>query len=122
MIELSKEIVSVVITDVPSLNKYYAGGHWTVRNKQANKFHAQVKSQLHEKEIPSPHAVRVVCDSHSRLDLDNRILAVKFTLDALKEMGYIKDDSPKFVKEIHIRDDPEMEKNTYKITLFEIIL
>lgn len=122
MIELSKEIVSVIVTDVPSLNKYYAGGHWTIRNKQANKFHAQVKNQLHEKEIPSPNAVRVVCDSHSRLDLDNRILAVKFTLDALKEMGYIKDDSPKYVKEIRIRDDPEMEKNTYKITLFEILL
>ena len=112
--------LTIILTEVPSLNKFYQGGHWIMRKKQADKYHNQVKEQINEKEVPVFGAIRVVCDSNSRLDLDNRILAVKFTLDALKQLGIIEDDSPKFVKEVVIRDDKDLDKNTYKITVEEI--
>lgn len=109
--------LQITLTDVPSLNKFYQGGHWIMRKKQADKYHNQVKQQLHGKEIPVFERIRVVCDSNSRLDLDNRILAVKFTLDGLKQLGVIQDDSPKFVKEVVIRDNKEVDKNTFIIEI-----
>lgn len=114
---LTLNSLSVTLTDVPSLNKFYQGGHWIMRKKMADKYHNQIKLQLIGKDLPLFEAVRVVCNSNSRLDLDNRILAVKFTLDALKELGVIQDDSPKFVKEVVISDDKEMDKNTFIIKI-----
>lgn len=47
-----------------------------------------------------------------RYDLDNCIMAVKFTQDALVEKGLVKDDNKKFIKAVRIEPATDIPKDT----------
>ena len=52
-----------------------------------------------------------------RYDLDNCIMAVKFTQDALVEAGLIKDDNKKFIKSVRIEPASDLPKDTSVILI-----
>jgi hypothetical protein len=58
------------------------------------------------------------CRVHYRYDLDNSVMAIKFALDAFKQWGGVKDDSPKYVDRIKMTYDPSLPKDTAEI-IFE---
>lgn len=105
----------VTIGKVPSLNQFYAGGHWMIRKKAKDKFAAEVSEQLETYDKVVLSTLEVICKSNYRYDLDNSILAVKFALDAFRRWGGIEDDSTKFLTKIKMEHDPDLEKGTAKI-------
>ena len=107
----------ITIGKVPSLNQFYAGGHWMIRKKAKDKFAAEVSEQLDTYDKVVLKTLNVRCASNYRYDLDNSILAVKFALDAFRRWGGIEDDSTKFLDKIIMVHDPTVEKATAKITL-----
>lgn len=107
----------ITIGKVPSLNQFYAGGHWMIRKKAKDKFAAEVSEQLDTYDKVVLKTLNVRCASNYRYDLDNSILAVKFALDAFRRWGGIEDDSTKFLDKITMVHDPDVEKSTAKITL-----
>ena len=107
----------ITIGKVPSLNQFYAGGHWMIRKKAKDKFAAEVDEQLNTYDKVVLKTLNVRCSSNYRYDLDNSILAVKFALDAFRRWGGIEDDSTKFLDKITMVHDPDVEKSTAKITL-----
>lgn len=102
--------IQIVLTDVPSLNKFYASKHWSIRKKYKDTFGLLILEQLVRYEKPAWSQIDVISRSNLRLDLDNQIMAIKFSLDSFKTWGGIPDDSPKYVKSIQMLHDPEIEK------------
>jgi hypothetical protein len=111
----------ITIGKVPSLNQFYAGGHWMIRKKAKDKFAAEVSEQLDTYDKVVLKTLNVRCASNYRYDLDNSILAVKFALDAFRRWGGIEDDSTKFLDKITMVHDPDLEKSTAKITLTGLV-
>lgn len=110
----------ILKTDIrfPTLNQWYAGNHWTVRNKQKKDVSKELKSMLAGVVFPPFDHIEVSYHFHfKRRDVDNTITAIKFLLDTLKEMGYIVDDTPEYVREVHLVFEKSMPVNTqfYKI-------
>lgn len=82
----------------PSLNKFYAGVHWTARKKAADEWHSIFYYALKglkglPKKLSGPVTVNVTqfCKGRPR-DADNTVVACKFFLDALKMGKWIEDD------------------------------
>lgn len=82
-----------------SLNKIYAGVHWTKRQKQAEKMHWMVLSALKKAGIKKriyKGPVTIQLSYNTRLDIDNHGYLSKLIIDGLK--GYvIADDTKKHV-------------------------
>ena len=108
----------VVVGKVPSLNAFYASKHWTVRAKAKEKHCAEVLQQLQQLDKYELAHVEIKCRVHYRYDLDNSVMAIKFALDAFKQWGGVKDDSPKYVDRIKMTYDPSLPKDTAEI-IFE---
>ena len=106
----------VVVGKVPSLNAFYASKHWTVRAKAKEKHCAEVLQQLQQLDKYELAHVEIKCRVHYRYDLDNSVMAIKFALDAFKQWGGVKDDSPKYVDRIKMTYDPSLPKDTAEIT------
>jgi hypothetical protein len=93
--------------DVPSLNDYYAGEHWSERKKTRDQFHLLVKSKapnVHVEEYP----VSVDCevrfgDGRKQLDSVNTAAVCKVITDGLQECGVLDGDSPEYVREVTLR-------------------
>jgi hypothetical protein len=90
--------VKVTLGKVPSLNSFYAGSHWTKRKKAKDAALQEIKEQLGYNTLPPYRSFRIVAYVRYRYDLDNSIIAVKFTSDALKTLGWVIDDSPKYFR------------------------
>jgi len=90
--------VTVTLGKVPSLNSFYAGSHWTKRKKAKDAALQEIKEQLGYNTLPPYRSFRIVAYVRYRYDLDNSIIAVKFTSDALKTLGWVIDDSPKYFR------------------------
>ena len=85
-----------------SLNKYYSGIHWKIRQKDADYIHALVIHELKMEgvpEVPFKKPVEMHYYFNDRLDLSNHGAVVKMIEDALKGWVLI-DDSRKYVKKI----------------------
>jgi hypothetical protein len=108
----------VVVGKVPSLNMFYASKHWTVRAKAKDKHCAEVLQQLQLLDKYELQHVSIKCRVNYRYDLDNSVMAIKFALDAFKQWGGVKDDSPKYVDRIKMAYDPSLPKDTAEI-IFE---
>ena len=90
---------------VPTLNTWLSGTHWRVKARQKKEwqelFWAGFIDAKLPKKLDTPIILNVTqfCKSIVR-DVDNAVLSGKFCLDALKEYGYIPDDSPKYVSQM----------------------
>lgn len=112
----NKEIV-LTLGKVPSLNSFYAGSHWTKRKKAKDAALKEVKEQLGFNQGPPYNSFRVTANVRYRYDLDNSIIAVKFTSDALKALGWIKDDSPKYFRRLLLVWKESLPANTAEIII-----
>lgn len=112
----NKEIV-LTLGKVPSLNSFYAGSHWTKRKKAKDAALKEVKEQLGFNQGPAYNSFRVTANVRYRYDLDNSIIAVKFTSDALKALGWIKDDSPKYFRHLLLVWKESLPTNTAEIII-----
>lgn len=92
--------ITLILGKVPSLNSFYAGSHWTKRKKAKDAALQTIKEQLGANQGAPYNSFRIVANVRYRYDLDNSIIAVKFTSDALKTLGWIKDDSPKYFRHL----------------------
>ena len=94
----------VILKDLPkvSLNKWYAGNHWTKRNKLKNTYKILVKSQFkHVFSKDKQYEVSYNFEFDKRpLDASNCVAMVKLIEDIIFE-----DDSYKIVKGISITSD-----------------
>lgn len=108
----------VTVGKVPSLNAFYASKHWTVRAKAKEKHCGEVLHQLQEYDKYELKNVQIKCRVNYRYDLDNSVMAIKFALDAFKQWGGIKDDSPKYVNRIKMTHSDAIPKDTAEI-IFE---
>ena len=111
-----KEIV-LNLGKVPSLNSFYAGSHWTKRKRAKDATLQEIKEQLGPNTGAPYNSFRLVAYVRYRYDLDNSIIAVKFTSDALKALGYIIDDSPKYFRECFLVWSQQIPKDTAKIII-----
>jgi hypothetical protein len=112
----NKEII-LTLGKVPSLNSFYAGSHWTKRKKAKDATLQEIKQQLDTYKGAPYHSFRIVAYVRYRYDLDNSIIAVKFTSDALKALGYIIDDSPKYFRACVLEWSEQIPKDTAKIVI-----
>ena len=111
-----KEIV-LNLGKVPSLNSFYAGSHWTKRKRAKDATLQEIKEQLGPNTGAPYNSFRLVAYVRYRYDLDNSIIAVKFTSDALKALGYIIDDSPKYFRHLLLVWKESLPANTAQIII-----
>lgn len=107
----AKEI-TLKLGKVPSLNSFYAGSHWTKRKKAKDAALETIKSQLESNKGLPYNSFAIVARVRYRYDLDNSIIAVKFTSDALKTLGWIIDDSPKYFRQLVLVWSRDIPKDT----------
>lgn len=87
------------------MNAYYAGKHWSARQKDAEELHALAhfamkRSHIRRQMAAGPVCVRFLWDDG--LDIDNHAVMGKAFIDAMK--GYIlPDDNPRWVREVSHR-------------------
>ena len=84
-------------------NKYWAGVHWSQRKKDADYWHALVRSELRRQGIKpriAKRPVQVTFWHNDRLDADNHAAVGKMILDALKGV-LIADDNRQHVTGVH---------------------
>jgi len=112
----NKEIV-LTLGKVPSLNSFYAGSHWTKRKKAKDAALETIKEQLGANKGAPYNSFRVRANVRYRYDLDNSIIAIKFTSDALKTLGWIKDDSPKYFRHLLLVWTDEIPKDQAQIEI-----
>lgn len=109
------------ITENPiSLNQWYSSKHWTVRQKQKEKWSGIFKKVLDDNKPESMQEYNITLKVNSRHDPSNTITMIKIFEDTLKKLGYIVDDSPKYCKSITIEPDETLEKPSFKIILEDI--
>ena len=112
----NKEIV-LTLGKVPSLNSFYAGSHLTKRKKAKDAALETIKEQLGYNTGAAYNSFRVTAYVRYRYDLDNSIIAIKFTSDALKTLGWIKDDSPKYFRRLSMVWTEQVPKDKAEITI-----
>ena len=102
--------IEIKLGKIPSLNKFYSAPHWTFRSKEKSKWREVVMQQL-EYDFQFEYCI-ITAKVNYRYDLDNCIMAVKFTQDALVEKGLVKDDYKKFIKAVRIEPATDIPKDT----------
>lgn len=84
-----------------SLNRIYAGSHWTVRRKKAHYFHELTAMEIREQCIPkifeTPVNVRIWYNTG--FDIDNHSYMSKMIIDGMKGL-FIENDTRKYVKSL----------------------
>ena len=86
-----------------SWNTYYAGSHWSIRDKEAKRVHALVRAALDPELEPFTGRVSIQITAYVKnkpMDCDN--LAGKLYVDGLK--GWvIDDDTPDYIESVTTR-------------------
>lgn len=106
MIKLSVLLVA------PSLNKWYAGGHWSKRKKVVDIWHHAIWILCRQDKIPAveEYPVCIITKSYFKSkrqrDTSNCFAANKMAEDGLVKAGILKDDTPQYVCR-HIIEVPE---------------
>ena len=105
--------IVIELGKIPSLNKFYSSPHWTFRSKEKTKWKKIVADQLdYDFQFES---CTITARVNYRYDLDNCIMAIKFTQDALVDAGMVVDDNKKFVRSVTIEPAPDLPKNSSHI-------
>lgn len=99
-----------------SLNKFFAGKHWTIRNKIKDQFHV-LFAQLLSKKYNMIDKYSVTLEYNSRLDPTNTIILIKIAEDYLRHINILTDDTKKYCKKVTIIPDESMGKKNYKLTV-----
>jgi predicted nuclease of restriction endonuclease-like RecB superfamily len=99
-----------------SLNKFFAGKHWTIRNKIKDQFHV-LFGQLLSKKYNMVDKYSVTLEYNSRLDPTNTIILIKIAEDYLRHINILTDDTKKYCKKVTIIPDESMGKKNYKLTV-----
>jgi len=107
--------LTITLGKVPSLNSFYAGAHWTKRKRAKDEAFEEVKQQLGYNKGAPYNSFRVIANVRYRYDLDNSIIAVKFTSDALKTLGWVIDDSPRYFRSCLLVWTEQIPKNEAQI-------
>lgn len=102
--------ITIELGKIPSLNKFYSAPHWTFRSKEKSKWREVVMQQL-DYDFKFEYCI-ITAKVNYRYDLDNCIMAIKFTQDALVEAGMIHDDNKKFIKAVRIEPATDIPKDT----------
>lgn len=104
-----------------SLNKLYAGQHWSYRSILAMQTHALIRASLREMGIckpqPFPYRVNITITGYFKgriLDSDN--ISAKMYVDGLKGILLI-DDSPKYVGTVSTRSEHDNENPRVTIAI-----
>lgn len=87
--------------------------HWGKRGKAKSDLMWQIRAQ-EIKEAPEPCEIHALWTVYRKMDADNAIGRLKLVIDALKEMGVLKDDSLRYVKLVDAEqertNDPRKQK------------
>lgn len=109
--------IHIMLTKIPSLNKFYSASHWIVRKKLKDLHLEEILKQLNQYDKVTFNTMEVIFFCNVKLDLDNCIMGVKFALDAFRHWGGIPDDGPKYVKRIRMEHNGLMPKGMCEIIL-----
>ena len=107
--------IQIELGKIPSLNKFYSSPHWTFRSREKTKWKEIISDQLdYDFKLKS---CSIIARVNYRYDLDNCIMAIKFTQDALVDSGMIADDNKKFIKAVRIEPASDIPKNSSVIQI-----
>jgi len=107
--------IEIELGKIPSLNKFYSSPHWTFRSREKTKWKAIVSEQL-DYDFKFEYCI-ITAKVNYRYDLDNCIMAVKFTQDALVDAGMVIDDNKKFIRAVRIEPALDLPKDSSKIII-----
>lgn len=107
--------IEIQLGKIPSLNKFYSSPHWTFRSKEKTKWKEIISKQL-DYDFQFEYCV-ITAKVNYRYDLDNCIMAIKFTQDALVDAGMIADDNKKFIKAVRIEPANDIPKDSSVILI-----
>jgi len=102
----------------PSLNRWYAGSHWSARHKTKQELQGMILAALMRTPGVKFTTFRVHYRYNNKFDCDNTITAIKIFVDTMKTAGIILDDSPKYFKGLCIEYDKGLEYNEH---YFEVV-
>lgn len=119
---MTELVLEIPLLKPPSLNAYYAGGHWTKRKKAKDLYLANIKSFFSDYDPFSAKTFRIDLTYNSRYDCDNAIIAVKFLADSITHLNIVKDDSKKYFQEMSIKVDLSLPNDTFiaKVTFKDV--
>lgn len=109
--------ITLELPKPPSLNQFYAGRHFTVRQKYKKEYFAALEKAFEGYNEFTAESFDINVLHNSRYDTDNCILAVKFTADYLRHRGFVKDDTKKYFKKLSIKVDEDLEKTVFKVKI-----
>jgi Holliday junction resolvase RusA-like endonuclease len=101
----------------PSLNQFYAGRHFTVRQKYKKEYFNALEEAFKNYDEFFAETFEIDVFHNSRYDTDNCILAIKFTADYLRHRNFVKDDTKKYFKKLSIRVQEDLPKDIFKVKL-----
>ena len=107
--------IEIQLGKIPSLNKFYSSPHWTFRSREKTKWKEIISKQL-DYDFQFEYCV-ITAKVNYRYDLDNCIMAIKFTQDALVDAGMIADDNKKFIKAVRIEPANDIPKDSSVILI-----
>jgi Holliday junction resolvase RusA-like endonuclease len=91
--------------------------HWTKKEKIKKSLYLELNLSPFRSHITN---FKVSVRYNSRFDVDNVSGGFKMLLDLIVQKKGIIDDSPKYFKELNIKFDNELPKNTYITKITEI--
>ena len=109
--------IELTLPKPPSLNQFYAGRHFTIRQKYKKEYFAALEEAFEGYDEFTAEGFSIHVSHNSRYDTDNCILAIKFTADYLRYRGWVKDDTKKYFKYLSIKVDEEMDKKVFKVKI-----
>jgi hypothetical protein len=112
--------IDFTLPKAPSLNQFYAGRHYSVRQKYKKEYNAEIKNVFDQFDKFFADTYKIDLVHNTRYDCDNVIITIKFISDYLKDNGYVTDDSKKYFKSLSIRvaeDGEVVEKNSISVKI-----
>lgn len=110
--------IEITLGKVPSLNAFYSSRHWTYRKQQKDKWKREIDQELSRFDIVSYRAAKIHIRCNYRYDLDNSIMVSKFTCDSLVDLGFLPNDSPKYIGEVKLVFDSSLTKDTAIVKIY----
>ena len=109
--------IELTLPKPPSLNKFYAGKHWSIRKKYKDEYTKICKAELEKYDISPFENYEVHVRYNCRYDVDNTIMVSKFLSDTFTSLDLVADDSNKYYTRLCIKVDKELEKDTFKVLI-----
>jgi len=101
----------------PSLNQFYAGRHFSVRQKYKKQYFEELDKAFEAYDEFTAETFSIHVLHNSRYDTDNCILAIKFTADYLRHRNWVEDDNKKYFKKLSIEVQEDLPKDIFKVKL-----